>query len=342
MPDTPDQDSHTAQPSLAELADSLANMARGLTEALPNVADEETRDRLVQSLESIHTVTASLHSIDLLYTPEHARQFERHGEGLRHVAQAIEQVVGELTRASGQVARRLDEHVQELEQIAQLPDAGDTAERLQATVAHVRDMATEMNRTFDGIAARVAVAAEGVATLETELREAREQALLDALTRVHSRAALDEHLAAAVRQGQARGPWCVLLIDVDEFEHITDAYGQIVGDALLLKIASLIESAVPQDAGKCFLARNSSQQFALVLSEAQPAEPMAVADAIRASVVATRWQRRDKPHAGIVHTTVTIGGTAYRPNDTVDTLLERAAKALRDARDAGGNRTVLA
>jgi len=343
MPHSPADVPAAPQPTLAELADSLADLAWNLSQAMPDLADDESRAQLERSLTRIHSVSTSLHGIDLLYASEHARQFERHGAGLRRVAQSMSGVVSELSRAAKQVATQLGQHIQELEQIAQMPNGGATNARLQATLAHVHNMAAEMNGTLDTITTRVALASEGVATLEAELRDAREKALVDALTQLHSRSALVEHLAAAIAEGTDRAPWCLLRIAVDELQRTIDTYGQIVGDALLFETARLIEAALPQDEGKAFLARYGAHDFALVLHNADAAEAHAVAKAVRASAQGKRWQRRggSGSGSGVVHTTLTIGGTTYRHGDTQLALLERTADALRQAHHTDRKHTVI-
>jgi len=328
---------HTTRP--ASLAEALAEMARNLAEALPGVAQDDLKKTLHGALEGMRGICSSLRSIDVLYDPEHAREFARHADGLRALALGLGEAVSDLTLANRGVAAKLDDHIDELQRIADMPSADVTA-RLNTTIDHVREMAAEMYQAFDAVAAKVSRATEGVAALERELRNAREQAFTDALTRVRSRSALDERLAAAVSAGDAAGPWWFALIEVDHFARVAEAHGQIVGDALLFKVARTIEAAIPEEEGKCFLARYAQEQFALILAQADATEAGAVAGAIRGGVAGARWQRRDRPERGVVRVTLSIGLAQFVPGDTVDRLVERAQRALEQARGAGGDRIV--
>jgi len=322
------------------LAKALAEITEHLAKALPSVADGEARRQLAGSLEGLQAISSSLRAIDLHYHPDHARQFARHGEGLRRLALAMGGIVSDLTLANQRVAARLDEHVDELQKIAALPpDSGITA-RLEVTVAHVRQMAAEMNESFNEIARKLTAAAESVPALEGELREARERALRDSLTRVHSRAALDDRLDALVRQGEAAGPWAFLLIDLDHFRLANETHGQIVGDALLFKVARTAEEVAPAEERGGFLARVGGEEFAVLLAGAGLAEASRVAEQVRVSVAAARWQHRAKPGRAIVHITVSVGVVQHRAGEAAAELLARAEAALRQAKAAGRNRVV--
>jgi len=340
MPDMQSGDVGGRESGLLALAENLAHMAHKLAEALPNVVDEKVRSSLVESMEGIRGVHSSLRSIDLVYDPEHARQVVRHAEGLRRLALATGEVVSDLSLANQQAAQKLAEHIQELENIAKLPSAGGVSSRLQSTVTEARKMAADICGTLNEITSKAARATEGISALENELRSVREKAFLDALTRVHSRSALDEVLAATVRGGESAGPWCFLLAEIDHAAEVIETHGHIVGDALLFKVARTMEDALPQDPGRSFLARYSAMQFAAILRRADLAQARTVAESFRSSLAAARWQRRDKPSRGVVQVTTSLGVAQYHRGDTADNLVQRANQALRGAQEAGGNRVI--
>jgi len=323
---------------LSVLAGRLAEIARRLAETLPNIAEEGTRDTLLESLATVRSACASVRAIDAVFDPAHARQFARHGASLKRLAADTGEVVADLAAANQHVAERLDTHIQELEDLAQESMSDEVGDRLKSTVARARQMASEMYETFGAIAGKVSAAARGIAALEKELSDARDKAFVDALTRVHSRAALDERLDAGIREVEARGPWALVLLDVDGFQQVIEQHGPIVGDAMLFKIARVIEQAVAPREDRCFLARYGGEQFALLVVPADVAGACEVAEEVRAAVAAARWEQRDRPDLGVVHATVSVGVTQYAPGDSLDKLLGRAHRALDDATAAGGDR----
>lgn len=319
------------------LAAALSAMAKRLADALPNVLQEETRHTLENSLERVRSVCASLRSIELLYDPQLAREFTRHAGGLRRAAAAMADSVNELSRANENVAKSFRSHVEDLEQIAELPPDGDIASRLQVTVERARTMADAVYQTLDGITHKVSEATADVRTLERELNGARERALTDALTRVHNRTAFEEKLAEAVEEGESKGAWSLALVSVDAFQSIQESHGAIVGDALLFKIARSLEQAIGEDEN-VFLARYSGKEFSLLIRKRPPAQAIPLLEGIRQRVQAARWADRQRPEAGVVTATVSIAVAAFAPGETPVSLVERTASALEAAQRAGGNR----
>ena len=323
------------------LAAALSEMARRLADALPNVLEDQTRATLENSLKRVRSVCASLRSIEVLYDPELAREFSRHAIGLRRAAAAMADSVNAISQANESVTAKFRSHVEELEQIAQLPPDGDIGARLQATVERARTMADELYKTLEGVTRKVAEATDDVRTLERELNAARERALTDALTNIHNRTAFDEKLAEATQEGQAKGPWCVALLSVDNFQEVQEAHGPIVGDALLFKIARKLEEAVGDDQA-IFLARYGGKEFAILVRNRSIEKAIPLLENIRQGVEAARWEDRQRPEAGVVRATVSIGAAPYAPGDTPASLVERVASALETAQREGGNRVVAA
>jgi diguanylate cyclase len=228
--------------------------------------------------------------------------------------------------------------VEELDGIADLPPSKELADRLRNTVTSVREAATKMDRNLGELVARVDSANERIAALEKELNEARERALYDSLTRVYSRAALDERLALAVREGEAKGPWSFMIADIDHFKGVNDQHGHIVGDALLYKIARVMEKTLNGRVQDAILARYGGEEFSAIMPRSTLPKATQVAELLRRTVEASRWQCRTANGSPVVQTTVSFGVAQYRDGDTVSSLVERADRALYKAKEGGRNR----
>lgn len=106
-------------------------------------------------------------------------------------------------------------------------------------------------------------------TLERRVEQRRQDEVRyladrDALTGLYNRAAFSRHLQelALGRAGGRDGAHAALIVDLDGFRTINDAYGHQAGDALLWVVGQRIRSVVrDQD----FLARLGGDQFALVV-----------------------------------------------------------------------------
>jgi len=202
----------------------------------------------------------------------------------------------------------------------------------------VRAAAGQLERELDTSGAAFDKSHERITALEHELQEARRKALYDGLTRLHRRSVLDERLAVAIAQGEKDGPWCFLLADIDRFKRVNDRYGHLVGDALLYKVARVIETAVRQQTGEAFLSRFGGEEFGIILPRSTLALAGKIAERIRTQMAAMRWEYRSRQSETVIVATLSIGVAQYHAQDTVASLIERADRALYRAKNEGRNR----
>ena len=171
------------------------------------------------------------------------------------------------------------------------------------------------------------------------LREAMEQmqelALKDELTQVHNRRYILEVLQrqkSLADRGQA--PFMLCYCDLDHFKQINDKYGHAVGDAMLKEFASLACSVVRN---VDYVARYGDEEFLLVLVDADEAESRRVATRL-----ADRTRQVWLPSTSTDEVmTVSVGITRYQRGERVEDLLNRADRALYEAKMAGRDRVVV-
>ena len=167
------------------------------------------------------------------------------------------------------------------------------------------------------------------------VRRLRDMALKDTLTGLLNRRAAQELLErewTAYRQKDL--PFCVLMIDIDHFKHINDAYGHAVGDKVLAGLAArLREGTRPSD----HAARMGGEEFLVFLPQTELASAQAAAERLRQHIAL--WTLEPE-HLSV---TVSIGVAQAAPEDEAfDDLLIRADRALYAAKAEGRNRVHLA
>lgn len=163
-----------------------------------------------------------------------------------------------------------------------------------------------------------------------------EMASRDALTGLFNRRHFDLRLAEDLREAQCTGqPLALLLLDVDHFKSVNDAFGHAAGDAALRTVAAVLSSRLRR--GGDMLARYGGEEFAMVLPGADPAAAAALAERLRQAVA-------DAPVPAPLadrRLTISIGVAVYPggglPADA-SWLLRRADAALYAAKRAGRNR----
>ena len=162
----------------------------------------------------------------------------------------------------------------------------------------------------------------------------RESSRRDGLTGLNNRTWFHEAFDRAVRDSRDSGrPVSLLMVDLDHFKAINDRNGHLVGDECLRWAAQRIRSAAGDGA---LLARFGGEEFGVALPHHDQAEAMAVAEAIRQSLVADSCLAGEEP----IQVTASIGVHtlgAENPEDIAQAL-EIADRAMYVAKAQGRDR----
>jgi len=171
--------------------------------------------------------------------------------------------------------------------------------------------------------------------LSKALGRVQELSTRDELTglvnRRHMLELLEQERQRCVRSGRT---FCVALIDIDHFKQVNDATGHAAGDDVLRAFAR--ESlAVVRLAD--VLARWGGDEFVLMLSDARAPLARAGLERLRARTasLAIRAGGRD------LSITLSIGLTEHIAGESVPQALDRADRALYEAKAQGRNRVAL-
>jgi len=186
-------------------------------------------------------------------------------------------------------------------------------------------------------------AGKRIVDLQEELIQAREAlrelATTDVLTKIWNRRSilemLDKEIARLNRDGNGRGLG-VLMADLDHFKRINDSHGHMVGDQVLRETAQAVRGLLRcQDE----VGRFGGEEFLVLVGNCDSVSIETVAERIRDGV----GRRSIETSSGPISVTISIGGTLHTGPLTVDanTLLERADRALYQAKDDGRNRVVV-
>ncbi len=167
--------------------------------------------------------------------------------------------------------------------------------------------------------------------LEQDLREAEHLALVDPLTGVGNRRALDRSLSRRLAEWERDGArFAALVIDVDRFKQTNDSLGHDAGDAVLTVLArSLVHAVRAGDQ----VVRTGGDEFAVITDPITDDELSSLRS--RLQVVAAHGRYDDLSPMRI---TVSIGAAMVGVDDDAAALMRRADDQLLRAKRAGRKR----
>jgi diguanylate cyclase (GGDEF)-like protein len=172
--------------------------------------------------------------------------------------------------------------------------------------------------------------------LEDSLERLKELATRDELTGLVNRRQMMLRIEAEfARLERSHEELAVALIDLDHFKRINDSHGHHVGDMVLQSFARLAGNELR---GSDLLARWGGEEFLLLL----PMTPHAVACSAVERLRDTLTHRPAGASPVVRAVTFSAGVAMHEPGDTVHSLIERADRAMYQAKRLGRDRTVMA
>ncbi len=172
--------------------------------------------------------------------------------------------------------------------------------------------------------------------LEQALERIQEMAIRDELTglvnRRHITEVLGEH-AARSRRGVVK--FWVAMIDLDHFKRVNDTYGHPVGDEVLRGFASMASEILRETD---VIGRWGGEEFLVVMLVVPPNDPIAGLNRLRARLSDAQISETVPD----LRVTFSAGLAAFGPSDSIEQAVERADKALYQAKAEGRNRTIVA
>ncbi len=157
--------------------------------------------------------------------------------------------------------------------------------------------------------------------------------LTKSFNRRHIMEVLTRERARATRQGHV---FSVLLFDIDNFKHINDQYGHLVGDQVLQDFAQRVKKELrgidtlnPTDHKRSF-GRYGGEEFIAVLPNSALQGAERVAERVRRIIYEQAFRK-------IYTISVSVGVAQYQQGETIPQLLTRTDDALYQAKSDGRN-----
>ncbi len=208
------------------------------------------------------------------------------------------------------------------------------------------DIRRQDGSSFPGEARIIPLDEEGPGDVVVEVRdishrremeeELKRLATVDPLTGALNRRSFNELFARSLKQTlRQRSALCLAVLDLDHFKIINDVQGHQAGDDALRQFSQMcLREARSTD----IFARFGGEEFVLVLPDTDiEGARIILQRLLDGAGRLSMWGAR-----GAFNCQVSAGVAALREGDTLDTLLQRADRALYMAKDKGRNRVEVA
>ena len=244
--------------------------------------------------------------------------------------------LGAMATTTSDYHENIDKYSKE---ISQAQDIGQLNEILNHVMHDTRATQLEALRSRDEmIRARKEVheAEARIVDLESKLEQMSELVREDQLTGSLNRRGLDDVFERELARSDRRAsPLCVAMLDLDDFKRLNDTHGHQAGDQALVHLVRVIKDTLRT---MDVIARFGGEEFLILLPDT-PLED--------AKQTVTRLQRELTKRIFMhnnerVLMTFSAGVALRAPKEDQAAIVERADKALYEAKKAGKNRVVAA
>ncbi len=212
-----------------------------------------------------------------------------------------------------------------------------TAERQRAMINEMVEATNAMIATTEQLEAELAEAACEIDMLKADLEIARIESRSDSLTGLANRKACCDYLDVQITRAVIEGkPLALIFLDIDYFKKFNDNFGHRMGDEVLRLVAQNLERFFH---GSGFVSRWGGEEFVIVMPNLEAPDAAAHAERFRQHIT-TRTVRTRTSGKEIGRVTLSLGVSGLIGDDSAQSLIDRADRALYDAKAEGRDRVV--
>ena len=194
----------------------------------------------------------------------------------------------------------------------------------------------QMTNSANELEQQIVVSRREIEELQVDLIRARDEAMLDPLTRVLNRNGFDQQMAAMLAQPPEPGRvHCLIMLDIDHFKAVNDSHGHVMGDRVIQALGEVLRSCVTDKAHA--VARYGGEEFAILRPHDTLADSMALAEAVRMRTRAMKIRDR-RTQEVVLSISISGGVAAMQAGDDAQALIERADAALYKSKQSGRDR----
>ena len=328
------------------LIDQLLSMLAEFTVEVESLRTDEFRSRIQSCRQKISssfgTPDFAKYSTECLEICEEyfnrSKQYLLERESaVGEVIQVLRDSIGLLSKESGSFNSQLERTSERFDRLTEIQDIQKLRKQILLECQEFKRIVEEKQRRDDASYSQLN---RRIEHLQGSLEQTREEASIDALTRIANRASFDKALQRWIEvHNAAKKPFILAILDLDDFKAINDKHGHQVGDRVIHCAAQWFRKCVrPND----FLARIGGEEFAVLLSDATVEQAFAKFNNILESIAMASYKYNVAGEMAAVSFTVSCGVAEFVPDENAEGFIHRADAAMYEAKRAGKNRVVLA
>jgi diguanylate cyclase len=216
--------------------------------------------------------------------------------------------------------------------------AAVSLEGLQYLISSLVTETARMQTLSLDLSGKLEARAKEVLQLSEQLQRAQTEAVIDPLCGLNNRRGFDRAAEELASPNGLLTETALLVADIDHFKQINDTYGHVIGDKVLKTIAQTFRDNVK---GRDIAARIGGEEFAVLLPRTTLEGAKAVAELLRVAVSRARIRQGETQNpTGTI--TLSAGVAVTRGEESCESLMRRADRALYTAKREGRNRVCVA
>ena len=220
---------------------------------------------------------------------------------------------------------QLDHSMQQIQQTKPDPVLQPIISQLQHTTAEFRVSQQQMQQ-------QLLLANQQSHQLRHELEQLKQQRLLDPLTGLYNRLAMQNQLDLWFSEQPGRRI-AAIAVNLDHFSRFNQEYGNTIGDVILSKVARKISSYV-QSSG--LPVRSGGEEFLILLPDVDLRSASEIAEQVRRGVEKLRFVS-SRSKKTLPKVTISLGVSLYQQSENWYQFLGRTAEVLLLAKKRGRN-----
>jgi diguanylate cyclase (GGDEF)-like protein len=244
-PDLPKLSDDLLPQALAAYRSALLNMGKSSVDACPalgpdlerNLSEVAQRVEKGISAQEIQAVNAKVQAELLHWGKGAARHYQQKAGEVKEILLVMAAAAESIGERDHRYGLQIQAITDQLRRIGNLDDIVQIRDSIEKTALELK---SSINRIADEGKAMLEQLQRKVQESQLKLEDAEYIASLDMLTGVRSRMWVEAQMKQRIAAAQ---PFCVAILDLDEFKKVNDQHGHLVGDEVLRQFGAELRTA---------------------------------------------------------------------------------------------------